>query len=122
MKVPYPPIQDTQTIQSKANDKSFENILRFLDIGKADFDKMHRGINNKGASIVDINSITEIPLNLEKKKNKNDFYRFLLTQNNQLYGFENKINNDILIPRSILKKGERLSRAEGKRPSLNNQD
>lgn len=40
----------------------------------------------KGANVVDINKLTEIPANNEKKKNKNDFYRFLLTQNNLVHG------------------------------------
>jgi len=54
--------------------------------------------------------------NLNKKKNKNDFYRFLLQQNLQAYqegaadldslGIPVKVNNDILIPRSILKRNE----------------
>lgn len=57
----------------------------------------------KGASIVDINKSTSIPLNADKRKNKNDFYRFLLDQNSHSFG-PAKINNDILIPRSILKK------------------
>jgi len=52
--------------------------LRFLDIGKADFDQINRGLRVKGANVVDINKSTEIPMNNEKKKNKNDFYRFLL--------------------------------------------
>lgn len=48
-----------------------------------------------------------------RKKNKNDFYRFLLQQNLSAEMLQNpqlmsalnsKINNDILIPRSILKK------------------
>lgn len=49
---------------------------------------------------------------MNKKKNKNDFYRFLLQQNiNNISDIENivnapKVNNDILIPRSILKKNE----------------
>lgn len=57
-----------------------ENILRFLDIGKADFDRLNKGgiKTTKGASIVDINKNAAIPMNENKKKNKNDFYRFLL--------------------------------------------
>ena len=59
-----------------------ENILRFLDIGQ-DHLKNDTKILNAGANIVDINNATEIPMNiLDKKKNKNDFYRFLLHQNN----------------------------------------
>ena len=65
------------------------------------------GTGQGGAKVVDINKSTEIPANHDKKKNKNDFYRFLLTQNNSINVQETKINNDILIPRSILKKGER---------------
>lgn len=63
----------------------------------------------KGARVVDMNKTTQIPASLNKKKNKNDFYRFLLSQNNQRDS--GKINNDILIPRSILKKcGEKARR------------
>jgi len=58
----------------------------------------------KGAAVVDINKSTNIPDNLNKKKNKNDFYRFLLEQSNTFSGFEVRANNDVLIPRSILKK------------------
>ena len=60
-------------------------------------------------------------MNNEKKKNKNDFYRFLLAQNNLYNGNEVKINNDILIPRSILKKGEKVSR-QGRRSSFNEEE
>eukprot|EP00347_Sterkiella_histriomuscorum_P012220 403369435 len=94
---------------NKNNDKSFENILRFLDIGKSDFDKLNRGYQTQGAKVFDVNQNTDIPMMNEKKKNKNDFYRFLLTQNS-LSNQETKIMNDILIPRSILKKGERVLR------------
>ena len=54
-------------------------------------------------------------MNNQRKKNKNDFYRFLLQQN---FGSEedrvdqNKCNNDILIPRSILKRNEAQPKAE----------
>ena len=60
---------------------------------------------------MDLNLATNFPLNTNRKKNKNDFYRFLLQQN---FGDENeemmnhiqaKVNNDILIPRSNLKNG-----------------
>ncbi|CDW72773.1 UNKNOWN [Stylonychia lemnae] len=122
LKLPAPTHQESQQILPlKHGDRSFENILRFLDIGKADFDYINRGLRVKGANVVDINKSTEIPLNNEKKKNKNDFYRFLLAQNNLYNGNEIKINNDILIPRSILKKGERRSR-EGRRSSLNDDE
>lgn len=80
------------------------NILKFLNIGKADFDRIKFGLatgSNKGATVVDINKNTYIPMDLSKKKNKNDFYRFLLSQSNVIPDL--KINNDILIPRSILK-------------------
>jgi len=56
-----------------------ENILKFLDIGKADFDRLNRGgINLKGATIIDMNRVAKFPHDANKKKNKNDFYRFLL--------------------------------------------
>jgi len=67
-----------------------------------------------GAKVLDLNRLTTFPLNVQRKKNKNDFYRFLLQQN---FGGDandpeasglgaSKVNNDILIPRSILKKHE----------------
>ena len=33
---------------------------------------------NKEAKVVDMNQRTNFPLNVQRKKNKNDFYRFLL--------------------------------------------
>ena len=63
------------------------------------------------AKVIDMNLATNFALNTNRKKNKNDFYRFLLQQNfgdegedvlNQVY---TKVNNDILIPRSNLKNG-----------------
>jgi len=65
--------------------------------------KNHKLRSMKGASIVDINRAASLPMNKDKRKNKNDFYRFLLTTN-QFSDAEQKINNDIFIPRSILKK------------------
>lgn len=71
-----------------------------------------RGIPDK-PRIVDLNSAIEFPANQGRKKNKNDFYRFLLQQNlsaemlsnpSLMQALNTKINNDILIPRSILKK------------------
>lgn len=60
------------------------------------------------AAVVDLNKNTSFPLTQQRKKNKNDFYRFLLQQN---FGTDEeelplKCNNDILIPRSILKRNE----------------
>ncbi len=63
----------------------------------------------KMAKVLDLNKNTSFPLSHQRKKNKNDFYRFLLQQN---FGNEDedeppsKMNNDILIPRSILKRNE----------------
>ena len=56
------------------------------------------------AAIVDINRDTSLPANANRRKNKNDFYRFLLSTNQHGDGNANKINNDVFIPRSILKK------------------
>lgn len=68
------------------------------------------------ASVQNFNQQINFNMNKNKKKNKNDFYRFLLQQNMQQYsadayeldsmGIPIKVNNDILIPRSILKKNE----------------
>lgn len=89
-----------------------ENILRFLDLGKQDYEQYKKSISFKGASVVNMNQSAEIPQNYHTKKNKNDFYRFLLAQNKHHQGIstnEFKVNNDVLIPRSILKKnGEQL--------------
>jgi hypothetical protein len=65
-------------------------------------------VKDRMARIVDLNKNTSFPLGKERKKNKNDFYRFLLQQN---FGTDEeqlpaKCNNDILIPRSILKRNE----------------
>ena len=91
-----------------------ENILKFLDIGKADFDRIKYGLGNngiKGAAIINLNKSANIPMEISKKKNKNDFYRFLLAQSNK-HSSDFRINNDVLIPRSILKKcGEKQKRS-----------
>ena len=71
----------------------------------------YQNIKAKNANIIDINNNLDIPVNaIDRKKNKNDFYRYLLMQNNQNIHQDFKINNDILIPRSILKKGEKKNR------------
>ena len=67
-----------------------------------------RSVRNGKANIIDINRDIRLPdLNM-KKKNKNDYYRFLLTSNRGEGGpvrtQPDKINNDVFIPRSILKK------------------
>ena len=70
-------------VVNKKNDsreeKHIENILKFLEITKNDFD-IFNGKFVKSANIININDITEIPASagIDKKKNKNDFYRFLL--------------------------------------------
>ncbi len=52
---------------------------------------------------MNINETTEIPQTMnDKRQNKNDFYRFLLLQNHENSAV--RANNDILIPRSILKR------------------
>ena len=56
------------------------------------------------AAIVDINRATSLPANKGRRKNKNDFYRFLLATNQNGANDDHKINNDVFIPRSILKK------------------
>ena len=58
---------------------------------------------NKTAAVIDINAEVKLPDNTSKKKNKNDFYRFLL-QTHSDQPDHVKINNDVFIPRSILKK------------------
>lgn len=66
-----------------------------------------------------MNRATELPMTAaEKRQNKNDFYRFLLMQNSNQHQTEEtnfntigqRANNDILIPRSILKKCDRNPR------------
>ena len=55
------------------------------------------------AAIVDINRNASLPNTKQSRKNKNDFYRFLLSTNRQGL-IDSKVNNDVFIPRSILKK------------------
>ena len=55
------------------------------------------------AAVIDINRTTSLPNNQHRRKNKNDFYRFLLSTN-RVGKMDNRINNDVFIPRSILKK------------------
>lgn len=78
--------------------------MRFLDLGNGQPELKARNLQ-----IVDINRETEIPAAmLDKRQNKNDFYRFLLMQNSSTANPEVapqiRVNNDILIPRSILKR------------------
>ena len=54
------------------------------------------------AAVIDINKDISLPGASNRRKNKNDFYRFLLSTNKQ--NDDNKVNNDVFIPRSILKK------------------
>ena len=53
--------------------------------------------------MIDINRTTTLPKGEARKQNKNDFYRYLLSSS-RLAGEEDRVNNDVLIPRSILKK------------------
>lgn len=71
------------------------------------------------AKVIDMNVLTDFPINGQRKKNKNDFYRFLLQQNfgneqdevdQNMVTVHGKFNNDILIPRSILKRNEPVDR------------
>lgn len=54
------------------------------------------------AAVIDITKDISLPGGSNRRKNKNDFYRFLLSTNKQ--NDDNKVNNDVFIPRSILKK------------------
>ena len=54
--------------------------------------------------MIDINRSTSLPKNMTRRKNKNDFYRYLLSTSSQMTKNEPKVNNDVFIPRSILKK------------------
>ena len=63
--------------------------------------------NGASAAVVDINRDIKLPDLNQKKKNKNDYYRFLLQTNRGEGMFKqdlSKVNNDFFIPRSILKK------------------
>jgi hypothetical protein len=79
-----------------------------------------------GPKVVDINLITEIPVTtLEKRQNKNDFYRYLLQQNNnnpQPDPMPYRVNNDILIPRSILKKCEKRASNNNPQPQSDDEE
>lgn len=65
-------------------------------------------------NVIDLNSSTRIPRDVSHRKNKNDFFRFLLAQNYQAQSGPEpedksiqgnyRMNNDVLIPRSILKR------------------
>jgi len=64
-------------------------------------------------NVVDLNISTRIPRDISHRKNKNDFFRFLLAQNYQAQAGQEdeksiqgnyRMNNDVLIPRSILKR------------------
>ncbi len=106
------------------NKKSIDNLLKYLDLNSS------VGVPNSAETaaataggekvasmpVLDINRVTELPATVaDKRQNKNDFYRFLLMQNTNQHQAEEtnlttigqRANNDILIPRSILKKCER---------------
>jgi len=75
-------------------------------LGRKEYEtlKAHGLTDQHLLSIVDINEETELPNEGgRRRKNKNDFYRYLLEQTSQSVGVTKKANNDILIPRSILK-------------------
>lgn len=71
----------------------------------------------KQANVVDMNMMTRIPKQMALKKNKNDFYRFLLQANYDAHD-NYKVNNDVFIPRSILKKNNAPGLIKEKRLEL----
>ncbi len=91
-------------------------------VERVDFSK----IDPKQKEINVTNLKVDFPANIDRKKNKNDFYRFLLQQNfgstisdgsteaGSSLMHNAKIYNDILIPRSILKKNEGEPRRKGR--------
>lgn len=66
--------------------------------------KVSKPAEIRKAAIIDINRSISLPSNKNRRENKNDYYRFLLSFNQDREGNERKINNDVFIPRSILKK------------------
>ena len=97
-----------------------ENLLKqYIELGNNIAGVPHDPrpqVDQRPMPVVDINRATEIPsVTMEKRQNKNDFYRFLLQQNQggltesqqMLKNMQQRANNDILIPRSILKKCEK---------------
>ncbi|TNV74079.1 hypothetical protein FGO68_gene3446 [Halteria grandinella] len=107
--------------------RSLDNLLRFLDITNNGLNTQQTLANEElpvkhaGPKVIDINQATEIPQAvLEKRQNKNDFYRYLLMQNTQTIEQQPqyRVNNDILIPRSILKRCDK--RASNNHPQQNN--
>jgi hypothetical protein len=103
--------QESQLKYSKGDTKPLETNNSLSGIQTLDMKLKH-------APVIDINMNTKIPKNVSHRKNKNDFFRFLLTQNYSaqigtddpaakrlamIHG-DYRMNNDVLIPRSILKK------------------
>lgn len=89
----------------------------------------------KQAPVIDINMRTRIPRDISHRKNKNDFFRFLLEQNYHaqftaddpsekrlahIHG-NYRMNNDVLIPRSILKKSL-VGGPKGRKMDTENED
>jgi len=85
-----------------------DNLLRLLELANLTSQHTTQEDQHLQPKIVDINQAIELPASqMDKRQNKNDFYRFLLMQN---ASNETRVNNDILIPRSILKRCDKKQR------------
>ena len=71
-----PAIPEKPADKPTVQETNYSHIINFLDSSKADIDKI--GYSYKPLSVVNMNKSTAIPSYMDKKKNKNDFYRFLL--------------------------------------------
>ena len=97
-----------------------EDLIKNLQSGHLQEGAAQKGLNRLGnlvntakpasirkAAVLDINRTASLPATATRRKNKNDFYRYLI-QNNKERGQtktgQQMIFNDVLIPRSILKK------------------
>lgn len=77
------PDHPTQSVTTNSvKGKDFESTGQINIITSGGHNLMDAELNlldgNKFASIVDMNQVTNFPLNSHRKRNKNDFYRFLL--------------------------------------------
>lgn len=85
-KVESVPVTTTLNIDTQnTHRRSIDNLLRFLDITGATMgtqQTLDDQPKHSGPNVVDINQAIEMPpAVLEKRQNKNDFYRYLLMQN-----------------------------------------
>ena len=77
-----PTIIINKTVESSLNyQKGDKKPLDMAQSAKAGLPIEMQNWKPKQAPVIDINMNTRIPKNVSHRKNKNDFFRFLLTQN-----------------------------------------